>query len=399
MLEIQGKRTNTANESSLERLLLLLPQDYKENIQRINYKMQLVEIIIDLGKRPEARFSDHSEYISLRPVNWEDLQKLTKLINEFGDNNRAGIPKTLHRISCLRNRYGTVIGLTCRIGRMLFGAADPIRDLLENQKPLIMLGKPGLGKTTILREITRILANELHKRVVIIDTSNEIGGGSDTPYHNLGRARRMQIPYTHLQYKLMVEAVQNHTPEIIVIDEIGTEQDALAAQTIAERGVQLIGTAHGTKIKSFIQNPILNPLIGDLQSVIISDEEAKRRKIKKNLLERQKGTVFKMAIELNSLTHWTIYENFELTIDSILENLQFTLQARKYLNSKYLRIYYKQYNKNEKYKFLLYFKNKNLFEAYISKNINYHIVCKMILNIDKKQNLLKKKTGNIILNI
>lgn len=377
--------------NDLRRLVNILPKQIQETIQKHKYQNQLIEITMDLGKRPEARFTTHSEYLLPNSITWQDLDYSIKLLNNFADDNRTGIEQTLHRVSCIRNQQGLIIGLTCRIGRILFGAANPIRDLLEFEGSLLILGKPGFGKTTLVREITRILANELEKRVVIIDTSNEIAGGSDIPHLSMGRARRIQVSQTHLQYKFMVEAIENHTPQVIVIDEIGTETEALAAQTIAERGVQLIGTAHGDKLDNLIKNPTLSNLVGGIENVVIGDEEARRRGTKKTSLERQKSSVFDLAIELNEIFYWTVYEQVEPTIDIILNNFELGLQGRKYLNSEYTRIFLKNYSEFEKdnFKKLTNIKNINVYTAFKNKKINKFLFNKSLKVINKS--LIQRK--------
>jgi len=283
---------------------------------------------MDLGRRPEARFPTHPEYLSPNVITWQDLDYSVKRLSRFADDNRAGIERTLHRISCIRNRQGLVIGLTCRVGRAMYGTINSIRDLLESGKSILILGKPGVGKTTMVREIARVLANEMEKRVVIIDTSNEIAGDSDVPHIGIGRARRMQVSRTDLQHKVMIEAVENHMPEVIVIDEIGTELEARAAQTIAERGVQLIGTAHGNYLGSLIKNPTLSDLVGGIQYVTLSDEEARRRGTQKSILERKGPSAFQLAIEINDRLVWTIHERIEESVDMILQGMDPKQQVR-----------------------------------------------------------------------
>jgi len=232
-------------DDDLEKLLDNLPFFIQENLNNHANKNKLIEIVMDLGRRPEARFSNGSEYLSQKIISWQDIDYITKRISHFSDENRAGIERTLHRISCIRNRQSLINGLTCRVGRAIFGTISIIRDLLESGQSILILGKPGVGKTTIIREIARVLSDEMGKRVIIVDTSNEIAGDSDIPHSGIGRARRMQVGKTEFQHKIMIEAVENHMPEIIIIDEIGTELEALAARTIAEKGVQLVGTTHG----------------------------------------------------------------------------------------------------------------------------------------------------------
>ena len=315
-------------KEDLARLVEILPKSIQETINEHPDKDILIEIVMDLGRRPEARFPTHPEYLSPNVITWQDLDYSVKRLSRFADDNRAGIERTLHRISCIRNRQGLVIGLTCRVGRAMYGTINSIRDLLESGKSILILGKPGVGKTTMVREIARVLANEMEKRVVIIDTSNEIAGDSDVPHIGIGRARRMQVSRTDLQHKVMIEAVENNMPEVIVIDEIGTELEARAAQTIAERGVQLIGTAHGNYLGSLIKNPTLSDLVGGIQYVTLSDEEARRRGTQKSILERKGPSAFQLAIEINDRLVWTIHERIEESVDMILQGMDPKQQVR-----------------------------------------------------------------------
>jgi stage III sporulation protein SpoIIIAA len=269
-----------ASTDNLDVLLAVLPLDISHAVgeagRREGYD-GLVEIVMDLGRPPEARFLSGEVTLLEREVNREDLAFVAERIGEFGGDNRAGIERTLHRISAIRNRTGEIVGLTCRVGRAVFGTIAIMRDLIETGQSVLLLGRPGVGKTTLLRETARVLADELHKRVIVVDTSNEIAGDGDIPHPAIGRARRMQVPTPTDQHGVMIEAVENHTPQVVVIDEIGTELEAMAARTIAERGVQLIGTAHGNTLENLMANPTLADLIGGIQSVTLSDEEARRR--------------------------------------------------------------------------------------------------------------------------
>lgn len=319
----------------LDQLLENLPVFIKETLVNHPNKDQLIEIIMDLGRRPEARFVTGPEYLSQKIISWQDLDYTTKRISKFSNDNRAGIERTLHRISCIRNRQSIINGLTCRVGRAVFGTICNIRDLLESGQSILILGRPGVGKTTIIREIARVLSDEMEKRVIIVDTSNEIAGDSDVPHSGIGRARRMQVSKTEFQHQVMIEAVENHMPEVIIIDEIGTELEALAARTIAEKGVQLVGTTHGNCLNNLIKNPTLTDLIGGIQYVTLSDEEAKRRGTQKSILERKAYPAFQVAIEINDQKLWTIHENVQHSIDLLLRgNYNFGQVRQIYANQK-----------------------------------------------------------------
>src|SRR5210317_1437052 len=330
----------------LEKLIENLPFFLQEYLNQHNYKNQLIEIILDLGRRPEARFIGGPEYLSQKIISWQDIDYMTKCVSKFSNENRAGIERTLHRISCIRNRQFLINGLTCRVGRAIFGTISIVRDLLESEKSILILGKPGVGKTTIIREIARVLADEIGQRVIIIDTSNEIAGDSDVPHTGIGRARRMQVQKTDLQHKIMLEAIENHMPQVIVIDEIGTELEALAARTIAEKGVQLVGTTHGNCLENLIKNPSLSDLIGGIQYVTISDEEAKRRGTQKSILERKSYPAFQLAIEVNNVSSWTIHENIENSVDLILRGNFNISQMRNIKKNEKLVIKYKNLQKD-----------------------------------------------------
>jgi stage III sporulation protein SpoIIIAA len=312
----------------LNKLLGILPDSIRVRLENHPQKDSLVEVVMDLGRRPEARFPGKAEYLSELPITQNDLNDSITKVGDFGGDNRAGIERTLHRISAIRNRRGDVIGLTCRVGRAIFGTIGMIRDLVESGRSILMLGRPGVGKTTALREIARVLADELEKRVVIIDTSNEIAGDGDVPHPAIGRARRMQVARPELQHQVMIEAVENHMPEVIVIDEIGTELEALAARTIAERGVQLVGTAHGNRLDNLIKNPTLSDLVGGIQSVTLGDEEARRRGSQKSVLERKAPPTFDIAVEMTERQKWVVHEQVAETIDSLLRGRQPTPQVR-----------------------------------------------------------------------
>lgn len=302
----------------LDQLLSILPATLSQPLSNHPQRHQLIEVILDLGRRPEARFPGQADYLSEQVISKEELDYCIERVGTFGGDNRAGIEKTLHRISAIRNRAGTVIGLTCRVGRAVFGTVEMIRDLVEAGRSILLLGRPGVGKTTALREIARVLADDLNKRVVIIDTSNEIAGDGDIPHPAIGRARRMQVARPEQQHQVMIEAVENHTPEVIIIDEIGTELEALAARTIAERGVQLVGTAHGNQLENLIKNPTLADLIGGIQTVTLGDDEARRRGSQKSVLERKAPPTFDIAIEMLERQRWVVHEDVAATVDNLL---------------------------------------------------------------------------------
>src|SRR5215207_3803138 len=278
----------------------------------------LIEIVLDLGRRAEFRYQGNAFVECDDEIRQDDLDYVIGRIGVFGEDNRAGIPRTLHRISAIRSRSGKVVGLTCRVSRAVHGTIAIIRDLLESGKSVLMLGRPGVGKTTMLREAARVLADELRKRVVIVDTSNEIAGDGDIPHSGIGRARRMQVPRPSEQHAVMIEAVENHMPEVIVIDEIGTELEALAARTIAERGVQLIGTALGNTLDNLMSNPTLSDLIGGIQAVTLGDEEARRRGTQKTVLERKAPPTFDVLVEIQSWDRVSVYSDVASAVDSIL---------------------------------------------------------------------------------
>lgn len=312
----------------LDQLLSILPVDLRQPLSNHPQRSQLIEVILDLGRRPEARFPNQAEYLSEQVITTADLEYCIERVGTFGGDNRAGIEKTLHRISALRNRAGTIIGLTCRVGRAVFGTVEMIRDLVEAGRSILLLGRPGVGKTTALREIARVLADDLGKRVVIIDTSNEIAGDGDIPHPAIGRARRMQVAHPEQQHQVMIEAVENHTPEVIIIDEIGTELEALAARTIAERGVQLVGTAHGNQLENLIKNPTLADLVGGIQTVTLGDDEARRRGSQKSVLERKAPPTFDMAIEMLERQRWVVHEDVAATVDHLLRGRTPETQVR-----------------------------------------------------------------------
>src|SRR5512139_1173847 len=301
---------------NLDVLLNVLPPHVARQLTEIDRSDDLLEVIIDLGRIPTARYVDQEEALSQVEVAHSDIGYVVERISAFDTDNRAGMERTLHRIAAIRNRRGDIVGLTCRVGRAVYGTTDIIQDLIESGKSLLLLGRPGIGKTTMLREAARLLAEK--KRVVIVDTSNEIGGDGDVPHPAIGRARRMQVSTPSLQHEVMIEAVENHNPEVIVIDEIGRELEAAAARTIAERGVQLIGTAHGNTLENLLLNPTLSDLVGGIESVTLSDEEARRRGTQKTVLERRSPPTFDVLIEIQNRDRLAVHSDVAASVDSLL---------------------------------------------------------------------------------
>lgn len=375
----------------LEKLIENLPLFLQEHLNQHTSKDQLIEIVLDLGRRPEARFLTGPEYLSQKIISWQDIDYLTKRISKFSNENRAGIERTLHRISCIRNRQFLINGVTCRVGRAVFGTISVIRDLLESEKSILILGKPGVGKTTIIREIARVLADEREKRVVIIDTSNEIAGDSDIPHSGIGRARRMQVAKTELQHQVMIEAVENHMPQVIIIDEIGTELEVLAARTIAEKGVQLVGTTHGNCLENLIKNPPLADLIGGIEYVTLSDDEAKRRGTQKSILERKAYPAFEIIIEINEQNYWTIHEDVKSSVDLILRGNSALSQSRQFSFAEKIQIKSTRFQKTK----------NSLSSSNRSTNLNVSLVAPtknwFTINQEKDEKFLKLKSKNLVI--
>ncbi len=302
----------------LDALMERLPPRIAEPLMQREDRSELLEVVLDLGRLPEARYPGGDVVLSDKEVTAEDIEYVVSHIGVFSGDNRAGIERTLHRISAIRNREGRVVGLTLRVGRAVYGTIGIIEDLIKSGKSLLLLGRPGVGKTTMLREVARVLADELKKRVVVVDTSNEIAGDGDIPHPAIGHARRMQVPTPQLQHAVMIEAVENHMPEVIVIDEIGTELEARAARTIAERGVQLVATAHGNTLENLIMNPTLSDLIGGIQTVTLGDEEAKRRGTQKSILERKAPPTFDMVVEIQDWDRVAVHSEVAGVVDALL---------------------------------------------------------------------------------
>lgn len=313
----------------LNQLLDIIPKHIVEEINKLAKNQELLEIVLDLGREPELRFTKGFKYLEELPhVTMEDINYVVERVGDFGKDSRAGIERTLHRISAIRNRRGIIIGLTCRVGRAIQGTVDIIKDLVESGRSILMMGIPGIGKTTKLREIARILSSEMGKRVIVIDTSNEIAGDGDIPHNAIGRARRMQVDEPKNQHNVMIEAVENHMPEVIIIDEISTEAEAMAARTIAERGVQLIGTAHGGSIENLIMNPTLNDLVGGIQSVTLGDEEARRRGSQKTVQERKSPPTFDIVIEIQDRYRLAVHIDVAEVVDQYLRGATSNFEIR-----------------------------------------------------------------------
>lgn len=302
----------------MEALLDILPPRIQEPLCQQKDISELLEVVLDLGRLPEARFPQREVVLHDKEVEEEDIDYVVARIGSFGDDNRAGIERTLHRISAIRNRRDRIVGLTCRVGRAVFGTIKVIEDLVQSGNSVLLLGRPGVGKTTMLREVARVLADDMKKRVIIVDTSNEIAGDGDIPHPAIGHARRMQVATPTLQHAVMIEAVENHMPEVIVIDEIGTELEAQAARTIAERGVQLVGTAHGNTLDNLMMNPTLADLVGGIQSVTLGDEEARRRGTQKSILERKSPPTFDIVVELKDWDRVAIHPDVGEAVDALL---------------------------------------------------------------------------------
>jgi stage III sporulation protein SpoIIIAA len=304
----------------MDALLNIFPLHIKTPLLQQPDISDLVEVVLDLGRTPEARFPQREIQLDSQEIRETDLDYIVSHISKFGEDNRAGIERTLHRISAIRNRRGRVVGLTCRVGRAVFGTIRVIEDLVQSGKSVLLLGRPGVGKTTMLREVARVLADTAHKRVIIVDTSNEIAGDGDIPHPAIGHSRRMQVVKPSLQHAVMIEAVENHMPEVIVIDEIGTELEAMAARTIAERGVQLVGTAHGNILENLMMNPTLSDLIGGIQSVTLGDEEARRRGTQKSILERKSPPTFDIVVEIQERDRVAVHKDVGAAIDELLRS-------------------------------------------------------------------------------
>ncbi len=316
------------SERDIELLIDLLPAHLRAPLTGNENLNQLLEVVLDLGRQPEARMVDQTFMVGSDEVTREDIDYAVDRVGDFGGDNRAGIERTLHRISAIRNRKGDIIGLTLRVGRAVYGTIKVIEDLVFSGKSILLLGRPGVGKTTMLREVARVLADDAGKRVVVVDTSNEIAGDGDIPHPGIGHARRMQVRDPSFQHSVMIEAVENHMPEVIVIDEIGTELEAMAARTIAERGVQLVATAHGNALENLIMNPTLSDLVGGIESVTLGDMEARRRKTQKTVLERRAPPTFDILVEIGGWNQVTVHPDVGDIVDRLLRGFPINPEER-----------------------------------------------------------------------
>jgi stage III sporulation protein SpoIIIAA len=312
----------------LDALLNVLPPGIRQSLLGQSDNSELLEVVLDLGRPPEARYPQREVILSDNEVTGSDIEYVVSRIGVFSGDNRAGIERTLHRVSAIRNREGRIVGLTCRVGRAVFGTVKIIQDLVESGKSVLLLGRPGVGKTTMLREVARVLADDFGKRVIVVDTSNEIAGDGDIPHPAIGHARRMQVPTPTMQHAVMIEAVENHMPEVIIIDEIGTSLEAEAARTIAERGVQLVGTAHGNSLDNLMMNPTLCDLVGGIQSVTLGDEEARRRHTQKSILERKAPPTFDVVVEIRERSKVVVHPDVGRAVDAILRGEPLETEVR-----------------------------------------------------------------------
>jgi stage III sporulation protein SpoIIIAA len=314
----------------LDALLGVLPEHIRQALLEQPDNSELLEIVLDLGRPTEARYPHLEVALSHVEVTDGDIEYVISRLGPFSGDNRAGIERTLHRISAMRNREGRIVGLTLRVGRAVFGTVKLIQDLVESGKSVLLLGRPGVGKTTMLREVARVLADDSKKRVIVVDTSNEIGGDGDIPHPAIGHSRRMQVPTPTMQHAVMIEAVENHMPEVIIIDEIGTSLEAEAARTIAERGVQLIGTAHGNTLENLMMNPTLSDLIGGIQTVTLGDEEARRRHTQKSVLERKAPPTFDIVVEMLERDKVTVHPDVGQAVDAVLHGRPAETELRQF---------------------------------------------------------------------
>eukprot|EP00980_Cylindrotheca_fusiformis_P002357 scaffold543_cov119-Cylindrotheca_fusiformis.AAC.24 len=319
--------------SDIESLLWLLQHDLRNSIGTPSETDILSDIVMDKGRRAVCWINGKRVYLGgeNRIVNDDDMNQVVAMVGNFGDDNRAGMDKQLHRISAVRNRKAEIVGLTLRVGRHIEGNADIIRDLLyhDASASILFMGEPGSGKTTVIRAVTQQLAE--NSNVCIVDTSNEIAGDGDIPHPCVGHARRMMVPSLDQQSDVMIECVQNHTPAVLVIDEIGRPTEVEAARTCKHRGVRLIASAHGD-LRGLVKNPNLRGLVGEVKQVTVGDAEAKKKngKLQKIRSQRAGPSTFDIIVELGreNPNHWRIILNVGQAVDAILDGTPYQVQRR-----------------------------------------------------------------------
>jgi stage III sporulation protein SpoIIIAA len=310
--------------NDIDLLLAVLPPELRGDVE----PDRLLEIVADIGRPLEFRYPEGSTYITDVIVDEAFLKQSLSSVTQFGPDNRAGINGTLHRISKIVDRQSRPVGLTCRVGRPMLGTITIIEDLIAAGSNILIIGAPGVGKSTKLRDVARLLSTDKLRRVVIVDTSNEIAGDGAVPHAAVGKARRLQVPFGRNQADVMIEAVENHTPEVIIVDEISTIAETNACRTIAQRGVQLIATAHGRVLSDVIKNPPLVKLIGGIQTVTLGDEQAKLRGTSKTVSERESEPVFSVVVEIESFDRVSVHTDISAAVDAYLRGAVVTPETR-----------------------------------------------------------------------
>jgi len=308
-----------SGDADLKRLLVILPPRIREALARATRPGgEIVELALDLGRPLVARFNAGHVIIDPLPFSQPELEAIVGQVGTFRRNNRAGIDGTLHRISLIRDRFRTPVGLTIRIGRHLTGVAEGIRDvLLEERQSLLLVGSPGVGKTTLLRDCARLLSERLGPAVVVVDSHNEIGGDGKIPHPAIGAARRLQVPDGCDQHEIMREAVRNHYPEVVIIDEVTTRQEADVARTIARRGVRLIATAHGETLADVVHNPELCWLVGGAIETVLHAGAASTP------CQRAEPPTMEMAVELTRDRTLALYRRVNQAVDAVHANVPY----------------------------------------------------------------------------